>query len=209
MPYDNLVAQMYGRAASMSRRYNGLQAKFKELVGEEHIIFVHCYAHTLNLVLGDTASASLDTVKLFENLQALNVMVSKSQPIHQLFEDCQEETQLPIPSLKCLNTVRWSAREYCLDMCLKRYDSVMLMLEKITGITTFDEDRQNTADAMRNLLSTKQFKASDYLFREIFVITGTILQGVIGVVACTCTPATLEVKFQKKVGSIPAGVTVL
>ena len=63
MPYDNLVAQMYGRAASMSRRYNGLQAKFKELVGEEHIIFVHCYAHTLNLVLGDTASASLDIAK--------------------------------------------------------------------------------------------------------------------------------------------------
>ena len=85
----------------------------------------------------------------------------------------------------------------------------MLMLEKITGITAFDEDRQNTADSMRNLLSTKQFKASSYLFWEIFVITGTILQGVIGVVACTCNPATLEVEFQKKVGSIPTGVTVL
>ena len=90
----------------MSRRNNGLQAKFKELAGEEHIIFVHCYAHTLNLVLGDTATASLDIAKLFENLQALYVMKSKPQPIHQLFEDCQEELQLPIRSLKRINTVR-------------------------------------------------------------------------------------------------------
>ena len=44
LPYDNLVAQTYDGASNMSGRYNGLQAKFKELAGEEHIIFVHCYA---------------------------------------------------------------------------------------------------------------------------------------------------------------------
>ena len=75
VPYDNLVAQTYDGASNMSGRYNGLQAKFKELAGEEHIIFVQCYAHTLNLELGDTTTT-------------LYVMVSKFQPIHQLFEDC-------------------------------------------------------------------------------------------------------------------------
>ena len=158
----------------MSGRYNGLQTKFKELAGEEHIIFVHCYAHTLNLVLGDTASASLDVPKLLKNLQALYVMVSKSQPIHQVFEDCQEEMQLPIRSLKRINTVRWSGREFCQDMGLKRYDSVMLMLEKITDSIAFDADRRSTADGMRNLFSTKQFMASAYLFREIFAMTGPL-----------------------------------
>ena len=79
MPYDNLVAQTYDRAPKMSRIYNGLKNKpFKEIAGEEHIIFVHCCAHALNLVLGDAASVSLDVIKLFENLQALYVMVSKS-----------------------------------------------------------------------------------------------------------------------------------
>ena len=48
MPYDNLVAQSYDEASNMSG-YNDLQAKVKELVGKEHIIFVHCYAHALNL----------------------------------------------------------------------------------------------------------------------------------------------------------------
>ena len=55
MPYDNLVVQSYDEASNMSR-YNDLQAKFKELVGKEHIIFVHCYAHTLFLVLGNTVT---------------------------------------------------------------------------------------------------------------------------------------------------------
>ena len=79
VPYDNLAAQTYDRAPKMSRIYNGLKNKpFKEIAGEEHIIFVHCCAHALNLVLGDAASVSLDVIKLFENLQALYVMVSKS-----------------------------------------------------------------------------------------------------------------------------------
>ena len=75
-----MVAQTYDGASNMSGKYNGLQAKFKSLAGE-HVIFVHCYAHTLNLVLGDTACASLDVAKLFGKLQALYVLVSKSQPI--------------------------------------------------------------------------------------------------------------------------------
>ena len=63
--------------------------------------------------------------------------------------------KLPIQSLKRLNIVRWSAREYCLDTFLKMYDSVMLLLEKITANTVFDADRQNTSDGMLNLSSTK------------------------------------------------------
>ena len=97
-----------------------MQAKFEKLgvqvgVGaeEEDIILVHCYGHSLNFVLGETASASLDLAKLFGNLQAFYVMVSKSQPIHQLFEKCQEEIQLLLRSLKQINTARQSAREFC------------------------------------------------------------------------------------------------
>ena len=47
--FDKLVAQTYDGASNMSGCYNGLQAIIKEKVGE-HVAFVHCYAHTLNLV---------------------------------------------------------------------------------------------------------------------------------------------------------------
>ena len=157
----------------MSGKYNGLQAKFKCIAGE-HVIFVHCYVHTLNLVLGDTAFASLEVAKLFENLQSLYVMVSKSHPIHQLFEEYQKQAQLPVRSLKRINTVRSSAREYFLDMFLKRYDSVMLTLDRVATDKAFDSDKRSLADGMRKLFSTKQFMASAYLFREIFSMTGPL-----------------------------------
>lgn len=172
--FENVVAQTYDGASNMSGKYNGLQAKFKELAGE-HIIFVHCYAHNLNLVLSDAATASVDVEKLFDNLQALYVMTSKSQPIHQLFEDCQKELEeKTVRSLKRIDTVRWSAREFSLDIFVKRYNAIMVMLQKIVDDTSFKPDKRSTADGMLKLFSTKQFLATAYLFRDIFAITGPL-----------------------------------
>lgn len=174
VPFDNVVAQTYDGASNMSGKYNGLQAKFKEIAGE-HVIFVHCYAHNLNLVLSDAATASLEVEKLFDNLQALYVMVSRSQPIHQLFEDCQKQLkEESIRSLKRIDTVRWSAREFSLDIFVKRYDSIMLMLQKIVDDNSYKSDKRSTADGMLKLFSTKQFLATALLFKEIFSITGPL-----------------------------------
>ena len=93
----------------LSGIYNGLQEKFKQLAGE-HVIFVHCYTHTLNLVLSDAMSASIEVAKLFDNLQSVYVMFTKSQPISDLLEKRQIEKGLKKHSLKRINTVRWSAR---------------------------------------------------------------------------------------------------
>ena len=56
-------------------------------------------------------------------------------------------------------------------MFLKRYGSVLLLLEKITASSAFNADGRNIVDGMRNLFSTKQFIASAYLFLEIFAMT--------------------------------------
>ena len=180
IPFTDLVAQTYDGASNMSGKYNGLQARFKEFAGE-HVIFVHCYAHTLNLVLSDAATASLDIAKLFDNLQSVYVMFSKSQPVSELFIECQIEKGLEVHSLKRINTVRWSAREFCLNMFLKQYEGVMLTLEKVKEKREIDADRRSSADGLLKSFSTKQFLASAYLFKEIFNITGPLsrtLQGV-------------------------------
>ena len=68
--FDKLVAQTYDGASNMSGCYKGLQAIIKEKVGE-HVAFVHCYAHTLNLALSDSASVAVPVVSLFNDLEAL------------------------------------------------------------------------------------------------------------------------------------------
>ena len=66
---DDLVAQTYDGAANMSGKYKGLQALIKEHVGE-HVVFTHCYAHSLNLVLSDAACASLLVICIVQQITA-------------------------------------------------------------------------------------------------------------------------------------------
>uniref|UniRef100_A0A1X7TFT3 DUF4371 domain-containing protein n=1 Tax=Amphimedon queenslandica TaxID=400682 RepID=A0A1X7TFT3_AMPQE len=45
---NKLASQGYDGASVMSGQYNGVQAKIKEFAPQA--IYIHCYAHVLNLV---------------------------------------------------------------------------------------------------------------------------------------------------------------
>ena len=80
---------------NMSGCCNGLQAIIKEKIGSD-VIYAHCYADTLNLVLVDSASVSINVISLFSNLEKLYVLFSKSQKVHELFESVQKSALLQI-----------------------------------------------------------------------------------------------------------------
>ena len=101
LSFDKLVAQTYKGASNMSGCYNGLQAIIKEKVGD-HVAFDHCYSHTLNLVLSDSASVAVPVISLLNDLEALYLLFSKTQRIHDLFEATQREGNLKVLSLKRL-----------------------------------------------------------------------------------------------------------
>ena len=171
--FEKLVAQTYDGASNMSGCYNGLQAIIKEKVGD-HVVYVHCYAHRLNLVLSDSAGASIQVIKLFDNLEKLYNLFRKSQKIHDLFESIQKEKKLNVLSLKRINTVRWSSREFSLKAFLQRYESIMHVLETVSTDTSFDGNQRSTSAGLLECFQTKQFIATAYLFREIFAITGPL-----------------------------------
>ena len=157
----------------MSGEYHGLQALIKEHIGE-HVIFIHCYAHTLNLVPSDTASVSIHVSKLFDNLEKLYNMFRKSQPIHEMFERKQKDMGLDVLSIKRINTVRCNSREFSLRAFIDRYESVTSVLEEISGNTSFKSETRVTATGLLDAFQTKQFIATAYLLREIFTTTGPL-----------------------------------
>ena len=63
---ENLVAQTYDGASVMSSELNGVQAKIKENVPE--VMFLHCYAHKLNLVLLHSAKCMPKCKAFFKTL---------------------------------------------------------------------------------------------------------------------------------------------
>ena len=132
--FDKLIAQAYDGASNMSGCYNGLQSLIQTRINP-NILYVHCYAHCLNLVISDAAATSVDVVTLFGNLETLYVLFTRSQKVHGLFEEVQRSQGCAIRSLKRLNTVRWSAREMCLSTFLERYECI-----RYTGHTKHTTD---------------------------------------------------------------------
>ena len=59
--FGKLVAQTYDGASNMSGCYNGFQALIQSRINP-NIIYIHCFAHTLNLVLSDTAAVTIDVI---------------------------------------------------------------------------------------------------------------------------------------------------
>ena len=171
--FNKLVAQAYDGASNMSGCYNGLQALVHRRINS-NVIYVHCYAHTLNLVLSDTAAVAIDTVTLFGNLEVLYVLFRKSLKAHAVFEDVQRSEGLEIRSLKRLNTTRWSSREMCIKSFIERHKSIVLSLERIQDDTTFDGKQRSEAAGLLLSINTKQFLATLYLFHEVFGRTGPL-----------------------------------
>ena len=71
----NLRGQCYDGASNVSGCYTGLQARLKEL--SPSAMFVHCYAHVLNLVIVDTMTSNRTARDFFGVLQNLYVFITK------------------------------------------------------------------------------------------------------------------------------------
>ena len=73
---EKLVAQIYDGASLLSSELNGVQAKVKKDVPEA--MFLHCYAHKLNLVLLHLAICMPECKAFFKTLEGLSAFFSKS-----------------------------------------------------------------------------------------------------------------------------------
>lgn len=72
----NVISSAFDGAANMSGRYNGLQAVLKEV--SPNMIYTHCYAHALNLVMIDSCSCCLDAKIFFGLLEKVAVFIGNS-----------------------------------------------------------------------------------------------------------------------------------
>ena len=108
---------MYDKASNISGWYNGLQAIFRDEISS-HIVYTHCYAHTLYLVLSDSVSTPINVTFLFNDLEKTYTLFSQSEKIHSMFESVQKADNLKVLTLKRVNTVRWNSREYSLKVFL-------------------------------------------------------------------------------------------
>lgn len=103
-----------------------MQARFRELHPEA--IYVHCYAHELNLVLCYTCKAVPAASEFFELLENVYTTFSTSLVNHDKFLEVQKELGLTPSELVQLSTTRWACKLSSIKAVLKNLPAIMSCL---------------------------------------------------------------------------------
>ena len=89
---QNLVGQCYDGASVMSGKNSGVAARIQEDC--KQAVYVHCYAHKLNLVLADVAKSVTETGYFFSLLQKFYVFISGSY-VHNKWKIASPKGNVP------------------------------------------------------------------------------------------------------------------
>ena len=114
----------------MSGHCSGVQQRIRNVA--PNVLYVHCYAHTLNLVLVDSVKMVPYATEFFSLLEAVDVFVSTTKA-HAVFMQKQQELhqdKQPLP-LQKLSDTRWACRYGAVNAICRTYDSLSATLEEI------------------------------------------------------------------------------
>jgi len=90
LDWQNCVGQCYDGASVMSGWANGVQAKIHNQF--PNAVYIHCYAHRLNLVLIDSISDMSELSDFFDTVQTLYNFISNAHTRHEIFVAAQKKT---------------------------------------------------------------------------------------------------------------------
>ena len=125
-----IVSQGYDGASVMSGKLSGVQKRLREIA--PHAMYVHCYAHTLNLVLVDCVKMIQSASEFFCLLECLYVFISSTKA-HVIFMEKQHELhedKQPL-QLQRLSDTRWACRYAAVNAVCRTYDCLLATLEHI------------------------------------------------------------------------------
>ena len=161
---QNIISQGYDGASVMSGCCSGVQQRIKEIAPEA--VYVHCYAHCLNLVLVDCTKSVSDASEFFSLLETLYVFMSTSK-VHTLY--LQQQSELyptkQVRQLQRLSDTRWACRYLAVDAVCSTFGSILATLQAVVD----GEDRAKAVEARGILLQVRTFKFEMLLLYQILM----------------------------------------
>lgn len=167
---NNCVAQCYDGASVMSGAYTGVQERIRDKV--PHAIYIHCYAHRLNLCLIQTLQNIQYVDNFFNTIQELYKFLMNGQIRYELFVKAQSDKNLPILHLERLVETRWAYWYSSLNKINSRYTEIIEVL------TILSKKGDQTARASGILTEISTFS---------FIITICAMESLLKVIHCAST----------------------
>ena len=103
---QNVVGKCFDGASNMFGIYKGLATRMKEC--SPLSIYIHCYAHLLNLAIQGTIVQIEPLRKTLGQIQSLYNFIEASPKRHAIFNDIKIDGKLQVRTLKSLSMTRWS-----------------------------------------------------------------------------------------------------
>ena len=163
----NLRGQFYDGAFNISGRFNDLQAKIQEV--NKSALYVHCYAHSLNLVLVSTIS--LASRNFFGVIQSLYNFIAGSSKRHDIFLKMQKERGMSAPvTLKSLSDTRWACH---INSFRSLNTTLSAVLDTLETVAESEGDSRIVAEANGLAISVNTFNFL-LIFTIMLEMLGTI-----------------------------------
>lgn len=155
---SKLIAQTYDGATVMSGSSNGVQALVKKTY--PYAAYIHCYAHQLNLVMLNAASANTKVRIFFANLQGICTFFSNSpQRTAILNEIVKKHLPRSVPT-------RWNFNSRCVCTVYEHRTNIIEAMQKIINESK-SPTTINQASGHIKILNSKNFISWLNLFYKI------------------------------------------
>uniref|UniRef100_A0A8C5M9G2 TTF-type domain-containing protein n=1 Tax=Leptobrachium leishanense TaxID=445787 RepID=A0A8C5M9G2_9ANUR len=131
--WSSVISVCFDGAATMSGCTAGVQMKCKEKNPE--ILYVHCYAHCLNLVLVDACTSSKQNRTVFDFfgiIQTVYAFMEGSPVRHAVMEKISQEVGSQLKTLKSLSNTRWACRAEAVAAIKENFSIILQALNEIT-----------------------------------------------------------------------------
>ena len=130
LPVSKLRGKTYDGAADMSGLYNGCQAMISEK--QPLALFVHCGAHSANLVVQHTVSCVPQLRDAMQWVQDLGTLYNRSLKYKKVFADVAATESQYFRTLKPLCPTRWLCRTPAIRCITTQYNAVLRSLQSFS-----------------------------------------------------------------------------
>ncbi|CAI6354239.1 unnamed protein product [Macrosiphum euphorbiae] len=168
---ENIRGQCYDGAASMRGSYSGVAKRIKD--ENKLALYVHCYAHVLNLCVVDVSGKVVPIRNMFGILNKIYTFIGASSKRHSIFERIQKESNLSNNTLKSLSDTRRGCRIEAIRSVINNFNSIVLTLENINET---DSTHGPDANSISNNIQNFEFIFCLKLMKLVFELTNSLSQ---------------------------------
>lgn len=157
-----LVAQSYDGAATMSGSATGVQQRIMQTY--PCALFVHCWAHKLNLVLQSAMAGTAGTKQVFATLEGLHSFFSHSPKRLAALHSVNPAVHVIAPS-----RTRWTFKSRVLENLLKHFETFISFFTNVADdVYDFGGEVCNAAAGYLMFLCSTKSRLLLILLHEIF-----------------------------------------